>query len=203
MRKYAWLPIVAIGLILTGCSGDKQNPSQTSGFRGIVIKPAKQVGELRLRQAGTSNKVSLKARPKSFRLLYFGYLSCPDVCPTSMADLKQAIEKQPQAERGRLMPGFITVDPKRDTDKKLQEYMKLFFPQSENFRPEGRELKKAEQTFGADSRIGKKGRRGEYEVSHSAYIYLVDDKGRVVVEWPFGTSPGDISQDLGKALKEG
>lgn len=201
MKKYAGALIAGLFLIGAGCSGEKPNPGEGSGFRGIVTRPAKQVSAVSLREAGSGKKVSLKASPGKFRLAYFGYLSCPDVCPTSMADLKQAMEKQPKADQGKLTPSFITVDAGRDTEQKLQEYMKLFFPASQNFRPQRQELKQAEREFGADSRIGKKNRQGEYEVSHSAYIYLVDDQGRVVVEWPFGTSSEDISQDISKALK--
>ena len=59
-------------------------------------------------------------------LLFFGYTSCPDVCPTTMAELKQALEKLGEENAKQVQVLFVTVDPERDTPERVQEYVDHF-----------------------------------------------------------------------------
>ena len=182
-------------LAATGCSEDKNR----SGIRGIAQNPAKQVGEIKIQQRNGMTPAPLTGKAGEYKLVYFGYTSCPDVCPTSIADLRKAVAQTPPLQRKSLTPVFISVDPDRDTTTKMKDYMKLFFKKFQVVRPEQQSLEAAERAFGADSKIEKQGKK--YTVSHSAYIYLVDPKGRIVVEWPFQTPPQDIAHDLKQVVK--
>lgn len=135
-------------------------------------------------------------------LVYFGYTSCPDVCPTTFADLRAAIEGLPEDDRDRIEVAMVTVDPERDTEAKMAEYLGFFFDDWRAYRTtDPRALARAEKALAASHRVGRKDRDGTYEVSHSATLSAVDREGKVLVEWPFGTSAEDIAADLNLLLE--
>lgn len=185
-------------LAFAGCGGDADGQQ----FNGATRSPASQVGDVELPAYEDGAR---KATPAAMRaddgllLVYFGYTSCPDICPTSMADLGAAIEKLPQSERRRLEVGMVTVDPKRDTGAVLNGYLGHFFPGVTTFAyrtTDTAALARAEEAFGASHELGEPNAKGAYDVSHTAQIYAVDRTGAVVVEWPFGTKPDAIADDL-------
>lgn len=136
-----------------------------------------------------------RAAPGSLLIVYFGYTSCPDVCPTSMSDLKSA--KRDLGELGeRVSVAMVTVDPIRDTPEILNSYLSHFFSNYHALRSEDMAaLKRAETAFGASSEITAKP-DGTYEVSHSAAAYGIDSNGKLVIEWPFGTRSDQIATDI-------
>jgi protein SCO1/2 len=136
-------------------------------------------------------------------LVYFGFTSCPDVCPTTFADLRSAIGKLPEADRSRVEVAMVTVDPERDTERKMSDYLGFFFDGWRAYRTtDPGELARAEKAFTASHEIGEKDRDGTYEVSHTATVFAVGPGGEVLVEWPFGTSTEVIADDLRLLLEE-
>ncbi|RIK08326.1 MAG: hypothetical protein DCC49_08960 [Acidobacteria bacterium] len=136
-----------------------------------------------------------KADPGALLVVYFGYTSCPDVCPTSMSDLKSA--KRDLGElSGSVTVAMVTVDPQRDTPQVLDSYLSHFFSAYHALRTDDiATLKQAEAAFGASSAITQKA-DGTYDVSHSAAAYGVDSNGKIVIEWPFGTKGEQIATDI-------
>lgn len=111
-------------------------------------------------------------------LLYFGYTHCPDVCPTTLARLSQALSTLgPDADKVRVL--FVTVDPKRDTASLLKTYTDSFGPQFVGLRTDDLDRLKAfnkryRVTFG----YGKPDADGNYEVSHSSAVFIFDQQGK-------------------------
>lgn len=184
-------------LALTGC-GD----NGADELNGATRTPASQVGDVQLPAYENGAR---RARPAAMRaddgllLVYFGYTSCPDICPTSMADLGAAIEQLPQDRRRRLEVGMVTVDPRRDSGAVLTDYLGHFFPGVTTYAyrtTDTKALARAERAFGASHELGEPNADGTYDVSHTAQIYAVDRAGTVLVEWPFGTEPDAIAEDL-------
>jgi protein SCO1 len=132
-------------------------------------------------------------------LVYFGFLNCPDVCPTTLMDLKVAMERLEPAQREQLDVVFVTVDPARDTAEAMSGYLRHFYPTYHATRAEGDELEAVLAPFLASAEV-RTGADGAVEVSHTALLYAVDDRGRVVVEWPFGTTATSMAADLGTLL---
>jgi protein SCO1 len=132
-------------------------------------------------------------------IVYFGFLNCPDVCPTTLVDLRAAAEQLDPAQRERLDVVFVTVDPARDTAEAMDAYLRHFFPTFHAVRAEGDELEALLAPFLASAEV-RTGADGAVEVSHTALLYAVDDRGRVVVEWPFGTTAASMAADLGTLL---
>lgn len=204
MRGMPLAALAASLAVLPGCGGaDKTDDSE--GLRGLTREPALQVGDVRLPDvgpAGDGRSSSLRAKPGRLRLVYFGYTGCPDVCPTTMVDVKAAIGRLPGAERDRVSMSMVTVDPRRDTPEKLNGYLSHFFRSWNVYRTGDRsELARAEKAFHASHKAARPNRHGSYDVSHTAQVYAVDQDGKVLVEWPFGSAPEDIGADLATLLR--
>ena len=132
-------------------------------------------------------------------IVYFGFTSCPDVCPTTLADLKTALESIGD-DAHSVEVAMVTVDPERDTAAVLVDYVQWFIPDAHALRTENQaELEAAGDAFGAEFSVVKTADNG-VEVLHTAYLYGVDDSGQVVATWTFGTEPQDIATDISAFL---
>lgn len=132
-------------------------------------------------------------------IIYFGYTSCPDVCPATLTELGQALkELGPTARRVRAL--FITVDPVRDTAPVLRRYLKAFDPRIEGLRGDGDATEAAAKSFHVYYRARSVG-GGQYAIDHSSYIYVFDPNGRFV-QLLAPDSPGHrIAQDVKKLVR--
>lgn len=191
------LAVIPVGIAACG---------QEERLSGVLRSPpldASGVALPAVTDAGSKAAMPFVADRGSLLLVYFGYTSCPDVCPTTFADLRTAIGDLPEDDRDRIEVAMVTVDPERDTEAKMAEYLGFFFDNWRAYRTnDPRALARAEKALAASHRVGRKDRDGTYEVSHTATLSAVDRKGKVLVEWPFGTSAEDISTDLGLLLGE-
>ena len=126
-NKQALIPYLLLVAALAG--GLLWHESETVPGLGktVITGQATVGGPFRLTdQAGkTVTDADFRGR---YKLIYFGYSFCPDVCPTTLGVMAQALEKM-GADSARIVPIFITVDPARDTPKVLADYMKAFGPQ--------------------------------------------------------------------------
>jgi protein SCO1 len=203
-RLMLCLVAVVSALAFAGCSSDG-DPGE---LNGMTRQPQTEVGNVSLPNVNpeSSNQEGvLRGSGDGLMLVYFGYTDCPDVCPTTLADLRLALEDLDADQRERIEVGMVTVDPKRDTARVLNGYLGHFFPASKvsSFRTtDAQTLEKVEDLFGASHRIGKADSDGRYDVDHTALTYAVDSEGVVLVEWPFGTTPEDINSDLDRILAE-
>lgn len=137
---------------------------------------------------------AFKAAPGGLLLLYFGYLSCPDVCPTTLADLKSALADLGDDE-GDVAVAMITIDPQRDTSVNLRSYLDHFIDSARGIRIEqDAVLRHAADAFGATYNVSIV--NGVVEVSHTGFVYVIDDAGRLLEQWPFGTPATDMTSDL-------
>ncbi len=207
VRTLVFASMVGIGLLLTACGGSEtlaQSSASTSTpvpteFSGYVRSPAINVSSVTLPSVD-GTPVNMVADPGGLKLVYFGYTSCPDVCPTTLSHVKMALAGQSQAARDRVQVDMITIDPSRDTQERLGKYVANFVPSGNAIRTEDFVLlRSAADAFGADftSRIDEKGER---QVSHTGDLYVVDDTGTVILAWPFGTAEPDIERDLTRLL---
>ena len=201
-RLMVCLVAVASALVIAGCSSD-QDPGD---LNGMTRQPQTEVGNVSLPNVNpesSNNEGAFIGSDDGLMLVYFGFTNCPDVCPTTLADLRLAMEDMDPEQRDRVQIGMVTVDPERDTGKVLNGYLGFFFPEEQfsSFRTmDEAQLAKVEKIFGASHRIGKKQKDGSYDVDHSALLYAVDSDGVVEVEWPFGTTAEDMRSDIEQLL---
>ena len=143
-----------------------------------------------------------KAAPRHVLFVYFGYTTCPDACPTTLGDLGRAL-RDLAAAAGRVDVAFVTVDPQRDLPQMLAPYLASFVRGGHPLRPRTQEeLTRVERAFGASSTVTRSP-DGRVDVTHSAASYVVDDRGRIVDQWAFGTTPSAMASDLRVLLNIG
>ena len=132
--------------------------------------------------------------------LFFGYTSCPDVCPTTLAELKQALEKLGnKADQVQVL--FVTVDPQRDTPERLQEYVNHFNPAFVGLSGSESDLAKVWNDYGVFVETVDGGSAAGYLVNHTARVTLIDQQGNLRVSFPFETPVEDVVHDLNLLLE--
>jgi len=126
--------------------------------------------------------------------LYFGYSHCPDVCPTTLANLTEMLGKVGSPDVRVL---FVTVDPDRDTDSVMSDYAKAFSPQVVGLRATPNELANLARTY----RVAYDVKRGPpYEVTHSNAVFFFDREGRARLVTTDTTDTTAMAEDVKKLL---
>lgn len=196
----AVLVAAACGTSSTTTEGGSGAPGSTAPdqIEGLRRDPPLDVAGVTLPEVSPdlpAQPFELVAQPGNLLFVYFGYTHCPDLCPTTMADLRKALAQLgPDADRVEV--AFATVDPERDTADVLPAYLSSFVDGAHALRSEDpAELQAAEDAFLASSTITPLD-DGTYSVSHTAFSSIVDENGTVVAEWPFGFPPDSMARDL-------
>lgn len=172
-----------------------------ASLSGFVENPVRDVSAQSLPVAPGGGDLAFTAGPDGLLLVFFGYTSCPDVCPTTLSDLAKALGRLDPARAARIDVAMVTVDPDRDSAELLAAYVDHFGSRWQGLRTSDRALlDQVVEAFGAVYEYGTAGPDGSYEVAHSAFVYGIDDTGHVVVEWPSGMDPALVARDLGLLL---
>lgn len=191
------LPLIltASVLALTGCFGEEE---QWHGKDISGLMP-----DLEFELKGTDGQTVTPADSRGqLRLLYFGFTSCPDVCPTTLTALRKSVSQMPEEYRDDVTTLFVSVDPQRDTLERLGSYASFFGDHVVGLtaaEPELRELtKRYRTTFGYDEPDAD----GNYNVSHSSAVYVFDRAGNARLLLRPGLSAKQISEDLAHLASE-
>jgi protein SCO1 len=132
-----------------------------------------------------------------WQIIYFGYTFCPDVCPTTLAEITNALAGLgPRANE--MQPIFITLDPARDSAKVLAAYLKAFDPRFVGLRGDPETIQSLARQFHTYFRLRGLG-NGEYTVDHSSFIYVFDRRG-AFVELLTADQPGHALADAFRKL---
>ena len=184
----------ALFLVVVSCGGD-------TTLAGIVREPAPDVSQVVLPDVADSGReFATTAAPGRLLLVYFGYTSCPDICPTTLADIRRSVADLGN-EGENIDLAMITVDPQRDTPERLTAYAQTFFDEAHALRTnDPAQLAAAAEAYGASYEVAESD-DGVIEVAHSAFLYVVDSNGHILVQWPFGTSSEDMASDLSHLMK--
>lgn len=135
-------------------------------------------------------------------LLFFGYTSCPDVCPTTLNEIAGTLEAL-GAESARLQPIFITLDPARDTPAVMGKYTAAFDPRIVGLTGSSEQIAAVARQYGAYAEQRKNGEGpDDYTIDHSTYIYIVDPQGQFVRGLDFDASRGRIAETLRKLMAQ-
>ncbi|MCC5809019.1 MAG: SCO family protein [Ectothiorhodospiraceae bacterium] len=103
-------------------------------------------------------------------LLFFGYMSCPDVCPATMAKLQAALDSLPDAKQGQVRVVFVSVDPERDTPQRLKDYARHFGPQFVAGTADIPGLAQLTRRYGSSFAYGPANDTGYYSVAHGSNV---------------------------------
>ena len=135
-------------------------------------------------------------------LIFFGYTSCPDICPLALARINAAFSALSKEELERVRALFITLDPERDTPERLAKYMSYFHPKIIGLRDDEQHIKTVTRQYGVtyarklmpDSALG-------YSISHPTDILLLDARGQVVEAVPHNVEVGKLLAHIRNLVK--
>jgi protein SCO1/2 len=141
---------------------------------------------------------------KNFRgkymLVYFGYTYCPDVCPTTLNAVADALDKLGK-KADDLQPLFITVDPRRDTPAVMKQYTEAFTPRLVGLTGTAEEIAavaKEYRVYYAEHRTGPG--PNDYSMDHSSILYLMGPNGRFIAPIRADASGAEIASELAKLI---
>ena len=132
-------------------------------------------------------------------VVFFGFTHCPDVCPTTLADIAAAV-KTLGADAERVQALFITVDPERDTAAELDKYVKAFDPRFIALRGDAAATQRVAKDFKIYYEKRKQG--DTYTIDHSAQAYVIDAQGRLRLLVRHDRIGQDLAPDLRSLLRE-
>jgi protein SCO1/2 len=202
MNKRSALKSIAHGLLLTAATGLLAACSEKKPqFASIDLTGADYAKNFQLTDHNGQPR-SLQDFKGKVVVLFFGYTQCPDVCPTSMAELAE-VKKQLGADGDRLQGIFVTVDPARDTPEVLKAYMANFDPTFLALRGTPEQL----EAMAKDYKIYYKKVDGKtptsYTMDHSAASYIYDPQGRLRLYTRYGSGAQALVSDIQLLLKQG
>jgi protein SCO1/2 len=119
-------------------------------------------------------------------VVYFGFMSCPDICPTELLSIAQAIDKL-GAQSNAVQPLFITLDPERDTPERLADYVSAFHPRLIGLTGGAEDIRKVAEIFRVFYAKVPLGEGHNYTIDHMGFVYLMDRAGRYIGFLPPGT----------------
>ena len=112
-------------------------------------------------------------------LIYFGYTMCPDICPTNLAIMSEALSALTAEELERVQGIFISVDPARDTLERLADYTPFFHPKILGLNGDPAILREVADNYGVKYRAVKQASATDYTVDHSSFTYVIDQNGKL------------------------
>src|SRR5450759_968048 len=195
MKKRNALKLIAAYAMMTGASVvisacSKKGPS----FTAIDLTGADYAKDFALTDHNGQSR-SLKDFVGKVVLLFFGYTQCPDVCPTSMAEMAE-VKRLLGKDGARLQGLFVTVDPERDTPAVLKAYIANFDPTFLALYTTPEKLK----TLAKDYRIYYKKVAGpspdSYSMEHSAGCYVYDTRGKLRLYTRYGSGAAALASDI-------
>lgn len=167
-------------------------------FHGTVIQSPDPAFDFTL----TSSKgdVSLSDYRGKVVLIYFGYTFCPDICPATLANVGQALRSiGSQADDVQLI--MISLDPERDTPKKLDEYVAHFHPSFIGVTGTDQQLAEVTSLYGIFYEKHAGSASTGYLIDHTATLLVIDREGSLKLVFPFGVTGAEIADDLKYMLR--
>ena len=173
--------------------------AETPQFKSIDLTGADYAKDFALPDQNGQTR-TLKDFAGKVVVVFFGFTQCPDVCPTTMAELAQ-IKQSLGADGNKLQAIFITVDPERDTPELLKAYMGNFDPSFLALRPAIDKLPEVAKTFKIYYKKVEGTTIGSYSMDHSGGSYVYDTKGQIRLYSRYGTGTEGLMADIGLLLK--
>jgi protein SCO1/2 len=194
-ETFPYLRLLLLTLLLSlgvaGCSKAAEEPP----LKGSTIGGAFTLTD----QNGRS--VSDRNFAGRYRVVYFGYTHCPDVCPTDLLTISQALaafEKSDPSRAAKVQPIFISVDPERDTPPMLKQYLASFHPRLIGLTGTPGQIDAVAKRFVVFHQKGEVQPGGGYAVDHSRMVLLMGPKGEPLALLPDDKGPAAMAAELDK-----
>ena len=176
IRMVSWAAALVVTVVFAGYAGWRTfGPQQR-------VPTAKEVSQSLIKSEfelidHQGRKVTAKDYRGKWQLVFFGFTFCPDVCPTTLATVSQAMDMLGE-EAERVTPLFITVDPDRDTPEIMAEYVSAFHPRMIGLTGSPEQIKSAAKAFRVYyAKAPQKDAPDGYLMGHSGFVYLMTPEG--------------------------
>jgi protein SCO1/2 len=186
---------LAAQAMLAACTESKPQ------FKSIDLTGADYAKDFQLTDQNGQSR-SLKDFRGKLVVIFFGYTQCPDVCPTTMAELTE-VKKLLGPEGDKLQVLFVTVDPERDTTQLLKAYMGNFDPSFLALRGTAEQIAATAKDFKVYYKKVEGNTPTSYTMDHSAASYVYDTQGRLRLYTRYGSGAQALASDLQLLLKQG
>ncbi len=206
--RLLWLMLAGLLVMLAACGGQVESPKTDNNpapgegdLLGVLTEP-RQLIENFGGPATTGADFKIEDYRGKVVLLYFGFTTCPDICPTTLAEIRQ-VRSELGEDAARVQFVMITIDPERDTLDKLKAYVETFDTNFVGVRQAGETLQAMQDLFEVkafkqelpDSAMG-------YTFDHTPSVFVIDTQGRWTERFLFGTSRSTIERDVRLLLAE-
>ena len=196
LPRIAIIPALAAALALAAC--DSKAPLETAPLHGAAIG-----GPFAL--TGADGEVRRWSDFEGqWRIVYFGFTYCPDICPTDVQRLSQGLAQFEKAEPelgASVTPIFISVDPERDTPEVVGEFVSNFHPRLVGLTGTPEQIADVARKFGVSYSKGEKTADGAYDVGHTNYTYLFAPDGTPVATLPTDQGADAVAAELARWVR--
>jgi protein SCO1/2 len=199
-RASPWM-IIIFGILIAISIAAVLFSALTPHFHASVYSDPQPVADFTLKRAD-GGTFSLSETRGKVAVIYFGYTSCPDVCPTTLGDLRRTLEALgDQADQVQII--FITIDPATDTSERIADYLSYFHPSFVGLYGTPDELQTVMDRFGvAALGPGDGDTAPSAGLTHTTSVFVIDRAGRLRLRAHYGAAVKDIVQDLRYLIRE-
>ncbi len=189
MRRIVPALVLALALLaLAACGGPPQ-------LKGTALEPAEPAPDFTLTDE-QGQAFTLSAQQGKVVVLFFGFTSCPDICPAELSNLAAATRQLGDAAKD-VQVALISLDPERDTSERLGQYVSAFDPSFKGLRGDKATIDPIVKDYGVFyEKRELPGSALGYTVDHSGFVYVIDKAGRWREVLAHGTAVADIVADL-------
>lgn len=193
MNRKLLIGVLVVLLVATAGIGIFAYTQASNSLHGTAFNPPQQAPGITL--TDQHNQIfRLGDQKGKIVMLYFGYTNCPDECPLTMANLKQALDKL-GAQASDVEVVMVTTDPARDDTQTLGDFMSKFDPAFVGLTGTEAELQSVWESYSVVVEAG-----GE---THSTFVYLIDQRGMIQRLYDLTAQPDDFAHDLKVFLRKG
>ena len=146
-------------------------------------------------------QVQLSDFNKKIVILYFGYTYCPDICPNTLFVITDVLKQLGDSAK-LIQVLFVTLDPERDNEKRLREYLEIFDPRILGLTGDKQLISKVARKYVIRFRKKNLDEEGAYIINHSSYAFLIDRQGIIRYLYPYKTTSGFVAKTVYKLLSE-
>lgn len=165
---------------------------------GMPIDPPREMPDFTLTD-NDGEPISLSDLRGKITLLYFGYTHCPDLCPTTMSSYKR-VKAMLGETADRVAFVMVSIDGRRDTPAEMKKYLGQFDPAFIGMTGSESDVEGIAISYHVTAEAQVEGSAGQYNVDHTSSLYMIDARGRLVMEYMYGTEPDVIAEDIQRML---
>lgn len=199
MRRAA-AALAALLLALTACGGGSDEGD--GELHGTVLDPPFEVLSTPLTDTEGRPFSLTEDTDRDLTLVFFGYINCPDICQTVLANLASAMTRLDDADRERVDVVYVTTDPARDTEQAIADYLPHFDEDFVGLTGDLQTIIDVAEPLGVGITKGERLPSGGYDVTHGTTITGIDADDEGSIYWSQDTSSSDFAEDIHTLLRD-